>query len=299
MRQIIARGLAPAGLLLILAACGGGSTNTAVPLDKGAHLRSTQGLAPEATPTPNSKWTVNVGKGQINGLDNQFTGGIAKEAGDGDYPGGGNGPVNTFFTGPTGDQIECLKYMYSGPDQYHIHAFLGIFYNGKQIAIPDGLGVAAPQGDATYNGPGGPIPNWTNYAYDPSDPTEPGCFYQIHSHDASGVIHVEAYDPTHIKRTATMFTLGDALALWGIPINVGAGQFGPLSGPIQIYWSGARPFGGPSGSHETTSNYYTQYTGDINQIPLYSHQVTWVLIGTGNPTGSSLPNVHFWSGETW
>jgi len=50
---------------------------------------------------------------------------------------------------------------------------------------------------------------------------------------------------------------------------------------------------------QSNYNYYTQYTGDINQIPLYSHQVIWILIGSGNPTGSSLPNVNFWSGEDW
>ncbi len=298
MRRNIALGFVPA-LLLTLAACGGGSSNTAVPLDKGALQSAHGGSVPQATPTPNSKKTVNVGKGQINGLDNQFLGGQGAEAGDGDYSDGGQGPVNTYFTGPTGDQIPCLPHMYGGPYQYHIHAFLGIYYNGKQIAVPDGLGMADPNGDGTWNGPGGPIYNFTNYSYDPNDPSKPGCFYEIHSHDASGAIHIEMYNPNGIKRTASIFTMGDLLALWGVPYNISAGQFGPYSGPIKIYWSGARPFGGPSGSHTTTSNYYTLYTGNIQDIPLYSHQVTWILIGSGNPTGSWLPNVHFWQGEMW
>lgn len=293
MRRNIASRFASVGLLLVLAACGGGGTsNTAVPLDRAKQL------APQATPTP-SQTTINVGKGQINGTDNQFLGGVAIENGDGDYANGGMGPAGTSFTGPTGDKIPCTYTMYSGPGQYHIHAFLGIYYNGTQVATPDGLGIAAPDADGTYNGPGGPIYNFTNYAYDPNDHSKPGCFYEIHSHDASGVIHVESANPNQVKRTGTIYTMGDVLALWGVKFDINNGQFGPFTGPIQIYWSGAKPFGGPKGSHVTTSNNYQLYTGDINQIPLYSHQVTWILIGSGNPTGSSLPNVAFWSGEEW
>lgn len=257
-----------------------------------------QDSAPTATPTP-SAITVDVGKGQINGTDDQFLGGIAVENGDGDYANGGEGPTNSIFTGPTGDQIACLASMYNGPNQYHIHAFLGIYYNGQEIAMPDGLGMAAPDADGTYNGPGGPIYNWTDYTYNPQNRQEPGCFYKIHSHDASGVIHVESDNPNNLQRTQSMFTLGDLFALWGVTFDPKAGTFGPFSGKITIYYSGNRSLGGPNGTHVTKSNLYKLYTGSINQIHLYSHQVTWILIGSGNPTGSSLPNVSFWTGEEW
>lgn len=275
--------------LFAFSACAGNTSGGAVPQNRlGQSLRA--GDSPTPSPTPNGKLTVTVGHGEINGTDDQFTGGVGKEVGDGDYPAGGQGPVGTSFKGPDA-KIPCLTYMYSGPvpPGYHVHTFVGIYVNGSEVALPDGLGIAAPNKDITYKG----IPNWTQNSYNPKYPSKPGCFYQMHTHDPSGLIHVESSNPNGIPQTGTMYTLGDFLALWGIPVNQSAGQFGPFTGTMQIYTSGPVSRGG-SGGGEVGSNQYSLYTGDIKQIPLYSHEVIWILIGSGNPVGASLPNVAYW-----
>ncbi len=249
---------------------------------------------PTPTPTPKpsstpSKITRGAGNGQINGDDTMFPGGVGEEPNDGDYPNGGHGPVNTSI-GP--DNVPCLSAMYGGPHPpgYHVHAFVGIYYNGTEAALPDGLGFADPSGDGTFNG----ISNWTQYAYNPSDHSKPGCYYEMHTHDASGIIHIESATAPSGDQRGTLYTLGDFLAIWGIQVN--ASQWGPLTGPVSIYTSGQLSRGDTKTS-TTLSNTYTLWQGDPASIPLYSHEVIWVVVGSGNPTGSSLPNVHFF--DTW
>ncbi len=103
---------------------------------------------PTATPTPsgggNSSKSVGVGNGQINGQNPAFTGGIGTVTGTGDYPAGGHGPLDSTFGAAS---IPCLETMYGGAPTgpgIHVHAFLGIMFNGKQMALPAGIGIANP-----------------------------------------------------------------------------------------------------------------------------------------------------------
>jgi hypothetical protein len=65
----------------------------------------------------------------------------------------------------------------------HFHAHLDIFAGGRQVTVPAGIGI----------------------------PSSGLCVYWIHTHDASGVIHIEV----PAGRTVRSFTLGDFLAIWG------------------------------------------------------------------------------------
>jgi hypothetical protein len=227
-----------------------------------------------------------AGNGQINGDDTMFPGGIGEDPNDGDYPAGGHGPLTSppQTIGP--DNVPCLQSMDTGalPPQgtgYHVHTFVGIYYNGKEVALPDGIGMANPEGESTYKG----IPNWTNYAT--------MCYYETHTHDASGLIHQESANAPLAFQQGAKYTLGDFLAVWGI--TIGPTNLGPLSGPVSIYTSGQFGRGGPGTKSEIGSNTYTLYTGDPTLIGLYSHEVIWITIGTGNPVGSNLPNVLFFT----
>jgi hypothetical protein len=134
----------------------------------------------------------------------------------GDTPSGGTGaPV---------DGIECQAEMAS----YHVHAHLALFVNGKQIAIPKFIGFAP-------NNTGG------------------GCLYWVHTHDAAGIIHVEA---PHLQK----FTLGNFFDIWGQPLN--NSQIATYKGPVTAYVNG------------------NKYVGDLSAIPLSAHQQITLEVGT-------------------
>jgi hypothetical protein len=248
--------------------------------------------SPGPSATPNSTLTVNVGAGQINGTDGQIlssapnthnnTGEGNLEPGDpGALPQGGG-------QGPAIDNIPTATTM---PNNYHVHAFLGLYVNGQEIAIPDGVGMVNPFGDFNSDNPCTQgLNNFECYA---------DLFYYMHTHDASGVIHMEAPSPTcgvasgfATPCNMSQFTLGNFLDIWGIsssPMN-----FGPFAGPVTVYTSPLQYAPCPSsGNCYTGSNLYSLYTGDPRNIPLFSHTVVWILVGSGNPAGSSLPNIQW------
>jgi hypothetical protein len=63
---------------------------------------------------------------------------------------------------------------------YHIHVHLSIYIDGKPVAVPQGVGIASDQ----------------------------SCFYWLHTHDSTGVVHIEA------PKTAAL-TLQNFLNIWG------------------------------------------------------------------------------------
>ncbi len=77
-------------------------------------------------------------------------------------------PVDGIFC----DQLEQTS--------YHIHAHLTIYLNGQPVSIPQGVGIASDQ----------------------------SCLYWLHTHDSTGVLHIEA--PKKVSPT-----LADFLDIWG------------------------------------------------------------------------------------
>ncbi len=177
-------------------------------------------------------------------------------------------------------------------NNYHVHAFVGIMYNGQEIALPDGTGMVDPYGEFTDPSTG--VPNQEIYA---------DCFYFTHTHDASGMLHIEAPSPTcgaasnyTTPCNMSLYTLGNYFDVWGISIS--AGNFGPFNGPVSVYTSplqyGACTVSGPCYSPSRT---YSLYTGDPRTIPLYSHTVVWIVIGTQPTSATSLPNIQWINGN--
>jgi hypothetical protein len=138
-----------------------------------------------------------------------------------DTKAGGNGqPV---------DGIECAGMEFA---TLHVHPHLSIFVKGVQVQVPRLIGAA------------------------PKPPQ--GCLYWIHTHDASGIIHIES--PTLAPPGASGFNLGMVFDIWGQPLannNVAGFQ-----GPVSAYVNGMK------------------YDGDLRQIPLISHQQITLEIGT-------------------
>jgi hypothetical protein len=117
---------------------------------------------------------------------------------------------------PTIDGIPCQSSDQTG---MHIHAHVTIYINGKRVPIPADIGIA-PDGS---------------------------CGYWIHTHDASGIIHIEA-------PADSAFVLGNFLDIW-------SGQFRQRGYPSQL----ADPAGWQmylGGKH---------VTGAMGSIPLQRH----------------------------
>jgi hypothetical protein len=102
-------------------------------------------------------------------------------------------------------------------------------------------------------------------------PTEE-CHYHLHTHDASGMIHLHAGAPT-------TYTLGQLFAIWGQPLepdNVG----GIVGIPAVIYIT-------------DEDDVVTEYEGDFADIEFVSHREITIQVGT--PI-DEIPN-YMWSGD--
>ena len=138
--------------------------------------------------------------------------------------------------GQTIDGVQCQT---SEQAVYHIHAHLAIFANGQPRTVPLGIGIPNPQTD---NSGGSPFA------------VSGTCFYWLHSHDTTGIMHVESPDQR-------VYTLGNWFDIWGEKLN--ASQVGSDTGTVTAYVNGQ------------------PYTGDPRQIPLTAHAVIQLDVGTG------------------
>jgi hypothetical protein len=240
-----------------LTACNG-STSTAPPAPKyvvqtamNMHEQpepTTTG-SPTPAPSPPNVWT---GPGHVSGEDDMF------------MPADGR---TGHFDGQPIDGVACAPTM---SNNYHIHVFVGVYVNGVHYAMPDTIGMYKPDPH--------PIKGFTVYAQ---------CYYDVHTHDSSGIVHVESTDPLNIPITGTIFTTQQLFAEWGIKVN--SNKFGPFSGPLRVYTSGQFY----DGQHGTVyRSAYALWTGDPNQIPLYSHEAIFFEVGPNYPT--VLPNIIFY-----
>ena len=208
--------------------------------------------SPTPVPSPPNVWT---GPGHVSGDDDMF---VPHDGYTGKYNGQ---PIDGIGCAPTMSQV------------YHVHAFVGVYVNGVQYAIPDTVGMFKPNPHA--------INGFTASAQ---------CYYDVHTHDASGIVHVESDDPLHVPITGSLFTTQQLFDEWGIKVD--SGRFGPFKGPVQVYTSGQVYRGGP-GNGVVYRSAYTLWTGDPNQVQIYSHEAIFFEVGPTYPP--VLPNIIFYS----
>lgn len=124
-------------------------------------------------------------------------------------------PVNSAAY-PTVDGISCDTQEQLA---YHIHVHLSLYMNGSPVQLPANIGIASDQ----------------------------SCYYWLHVHDGSGVVHIEA-------PTQKIYTLGNFFHIWGQ-------AFPQLQYPVEL---------------ESTNDWQVYvngklYTGDFHNIPLTAH----------------------------
>ena len=144
-------------------------------------------------------------------------------------------PNGSTANGGQGDPVDTIP-CGSGADAEHYHVHVSLFVNGQQQALPLGIGIqnAVLVGDSLA--------------------IAGTCFYWLHAHDRTGIIHVEP------SVTGHTFTLGEYFDLWGQPLtssNVAGNQ-----GDVTVYIDGAR------------------YLGDPRAIVLAAHQQITLEVGT-------------------
>jgi hypothetical protein len=111
----------------------------------------------------------------------------------------------------------------------HIHQHLDLYVNGRRVTVPAGIGIDEVQGFIS----------------------------PLHTHDETGVIHVESPD----MRT---FTLGQFFGVWGLRLTPRClgGYCADGSKSLRVFVDGKR------------------YSGDPRALPLAAHEEIVVAFGT-------------------
>jgi hypothetical protein len=154
--------------------------------------------------------------------------------------------------GASGEVVDGIG---SGDEQvaFHLHAHLRVFANGQRRTIPYGIGVVPPlRLTQTADGP---------FVADGA------AFYWLHTHDTSGVIHVEAADPTFQP------VLGQFFDVWGVYLTKDC--------------LGDKCAAG----HSTLRAYVNgkEWTGDPTQIPLNDQLVIVLAFGSADQVPNPVP----------
>ena len=101
-------------------------------------------------------------------------------------------PEGDTSTGGQGQIVNGIPCQKSLSPTFHHHVHLSLFVNGVQIAIPRGTGMKDPDKN--------------HYIY------HAACFYWLHTHDETGIIHMEA-------PTSRFYVLHDYFYEWGEPLS--------------------------------------------------------------------------------
>jgi hypothetical protein len=195
-----------------------------------------------------------------------YNGGVTAWAPNaGDTSSGGNG-TNTI------DGTSCTQMTEPATGKLHVHAFVGLYVNGAEQGIPTAIGMWNPTQPTSTGSPS------NNYSVPSAS-----CFYHLHTHDYSGLIHIEddTATQTYALGPVSYATLKTLFDIWGEPIN--ANTVAAFNGSVAIYT------GTPaSGSQIVTS--YTPFNGDLTTIQLGHHVAIWIVVGT---PPAALPQLKF------
>ena len=118
-------------------------------------------------------------------------------------------PKGDTASGGQGQQVAGINCRRELLNTFHHHVHLSLFVNGEQIALPRGTGMKNPHNGAFI------------YHAD--------CFYWLHTHDATGIIHIE-------PPNGNTYNLKQYFKIWGEPLS--SNGFAGYTGPVAVYING-------------------------------------------------------------
>lgn len=136
--------------------------------------------------------------------------------------------ARTLLIAPAAKPIDGIHCNSMEQAVFHVHAHLTILDAGHEMLIPAGVGIKPAQ----------------------------GCLYWLHTHDATGIIHVEA--PKRVQ-----MTLGNFFDIWGKHLS-----------RSQVARASARP-----GQRMRVYVNGHLYRGNPRAIPLHNHTTIWLELG--------------------
>ena len=163
--------------------------------------------------------------------------------------GGGSTSVGTSQTSPTAtggevvlwprpsDPMALARQAGLTPDtkeysDYHTHAHLDVFVNGRPVEIPGGIGIEITDPAVKKFG--------TEYGGIPAAGCDQVCISPLHTHDVDGVIHVEA--PAEAQ-----FTLGQFFHEWAIRLDASCvHEYCTPDTAVAVYIDGQPQSGNPA-----------------------------------------------------
>ena len=132
---------------------------------------------------------------------------------------------------------------------FHIHAHLDVFVDGRPVKVPGGIGIETTDPSVVQF-------SEDNFAGIPEEGCATICISPLHTHDADGVIHMEA-------PTETPFTLGQFFEELAVPLDASCvDEFCTPDTDVAVYVNGDLQSGNPA------------------DIPLTDLQQVSIVIGT-------------------
>jgi hypothetical protein len=146
--------------------------------------------------------------------------------------------------------------------EFHVHAHLDVFVDGKPVLVPAGLGIDTKNsGVHLFNTNGMPAYGGIN------PPCDTPCISPLHTHDVTGILHTES-------ATRKYNTLGQFFIEWNVTLTPTCVEtYCEPKTSIAVYVDGAR------------------FTGDPRTIPLSNLRQITIVIGSP-PT--QIPNTADW-----
>jgi hypothetical protein len=161
--------------------------------------------------------------------------------------GGGSPSPSTSGPGDTGevpswtrpsDPMALARQAGLTPDvkeylDFHLHAHLDVFVNGRPVEIPGGIGIEITDPAVQKFGENG-------FGGIPEEGCEQACISPLHTHDVDGVIHVEA--PSEAQ-----FTLGQFFEEMAIRLDASCvDEYCSPDTPVVVYVNGQAQSGNPA-----------------------------------------------------